>query len=245
VVPRLILFGAVLAGACAAGFVTATSPAATARCGLSGVQKLHGQVSMTYQEAANAVIPGTTNSITISLSRQANDVAVHLGRLKTKVPGYYLFNGRSSGGSFAVADQYASKETSGSLTANSVSQPALATLGGHLGPCRYQLAVYFTTRGTFGGNTDWSGYSPNVSDAFVTPQRKVPPSGRLAGSTVVPAASDCDITYGTAGCAAFSGGWTTDFTMFKRCGTTSAGKCQSDEDTDFGDATISWNISPG
>jgi hypothetical protein len=33
--------------------------------------------------------------------------------------------------------------------------------------------------------------------------------------------------------------------MLKRCGTTSAGTCQSEDDTDFGDATISWNLSPG
>jgi hypothetical protein len=61
----------------------------------------------------------------------------------------------------------------------------------------------------------------------------------------VPAAYDCDITYGTAGCAGFSDGWSTKFAMLKRCGATSAGTCQSEDDTDFGDATISWNLSPG
>jgi hypothetical protein len=58
-------------------------------------------------------------------------------------------------------------------------------------------------------------------------------------------ADGCGIDYGTAGCVGYSGGWSNDFTMFKRCGTTSAGTCRSNEDTDFGEATISWSLAPG
>jgi hypothetical protein len=80
--------------------------------------------------------------------------------------------------------------------------------------------------------TDWS--------------RKAPSSVKLVGSALVPVDADgCGIDYGTAGCVGYSGGWSNDFTMFKRCGTTSAGTCPSNEDTDFGEATISWSLAPG
>lgn len=242
-VPRLILLVGVVAAGCAAGFVTATSPAATQACALSSVGKLHGHVSMTFNESANGVIPGTPYTVTVSFARHATGVPVHLKKLKSRVPGYYVFIGGSSGGWFVVNDANTG-DGEGTMTASGPSLPFTAGLAGHAGPCRYQLAVDFRIRATSTG-TAANEYSTTVGSSFVTPQRKVPSSGKLAGSTIVPAASDCDLTYGTAGCAGFSGGWTTKFTMLKRCGATSAGTCQSEDDTDFGDATISWNLSPG
>jgi hypothetical protein len=242
-VPRLILLFGVVAAACAAGVITATSPAATQACALSSVGKLHGHVSMTFNESANGVIPGTPYTVTVSFARHATNVAVHLKKLKSKVPGYYFFVGGSNGGSFVVNDTYSGDGT-GTMTASGKSLPITAGLGGHAGPCRYQLSVSFLIRTTSTG-TAAAGYSGTVGTTFTTPQRTVPSSGKLAGSTIVPAAYDCDITYGTAGCAGFSDGWSTKFAMLKRCGATSAGTCQSEDDTDFGDATISWNLSPG
>jgi hypothetical protein len=125
------------------------------------------------------------------------------------------------------------------MKANGPSLHTLAGLGGHAGACRYQLSVAFAIRTTPSGEAT-SGYPTAVDSTFTTPLSK-----KLSGSTIVPAVSDCAIDYGTAGCAGFSGGWTTKFTMLKRCGATSAGKCQSADDTDFGDATISWSLSPG
>jgi hypothetical protein len=237
-VPRLIVVAAIVAAACGAGFVTANSPAATQRCMLASVKSLHGHAAMTFNESANGVIPGTPYNVAVSFNRQANNVAVHLKKLKSRVPGYYVFVGGSSGGSFAVDDANTG-DGEGTMKANGPSLPIIAGLGGHAGPCRYQLSVSFRIRATPSG-TAANGYSTTVGTTFTTPQAK-----KLTGSTIVPAADDCDITYGTAGCAGFSGGWTTKFVMLKRCGATSAGTCPSADDTDFGDATISWSLSPG
>ena len=125
------------------------------------------------------------------------------------------------------------------MKADGASLPITAGLGGHAGPCRYQLSVGFRIRAKATGEAA-NGYSTMVGTTFTTPQ-----SAKLTGSAIVPAVNDCDITYGTAGCAGFSGSWTTKFVMLKRCGATSAGQCQSADDTDFGDATISWSLSPG
>ena len=241
-VPRLIVFAAIVGAACAAGFVTANSPAATQanRCGLASYKSLHGHASMTYIESANGVIPGTPHNVAVSFNRQASDVAVHLKKLKAnpRLPGYYVYVGGSNGGSFAVDDANTG-DGEGMMQANGPSLPIIAGLGGHAGPCRYQLSVSFRIRAKPSGPAS-SGYPTMVGITFTTPQSK-----KLSGSTIVPGAYDCDITYGTAGCAGFSGSWTTKFEMLKRCGATSAGQCQSPEDTDFGDATISWNLSPG
>ena len=156
-VPRVILVAGVVAAATAAGFVTANSPAATQACRLTNVGKLHGHVSLTFHESATGVIPGTSHSITVSLSRAATNVGVHLTKLRTKVPGYYVFVGRSSGGSFAVDDTYASDEgtETGTLTAKGAARSFTAGLAGHSGPCLYQLSVGFWTRATFSGT--WTG----------------------------------------------------------------------------------------
>jgi len=246
VVPRLTFLLAALAAACAAGFVTATSPAATQGCALSSVSKLHGHVAMTLHESATAKIPGTEHSISLTLSRQASDVSVHLKKLRTK-SGYYVFVGGSSGGSLDVNDTYSSDGgQSGKLTADGPVKGLTAGLGGHPNTCLYQLSVGFWIRAAFHGNFDGSPYTTGISDSLLTRTRKVPASGKLAGSALVPVDADgCGIDYGSAGCVGYSGGWSNDFTMFKRCGTTSAGTCPSDEDTDFGDATISWSLSPG
>jgi hypothetical protein len=121
-----------------------------------------------------------------------------------------------------------------------------AGLAGHPNTCLYQLAVSFWTRATFSGTLDGSRYSTAITDSLLTRSRKAPSSGKLVGSALVPVDADgCGIDYGTAGCVGYSGGWSNDFTMFKRCGTTSAGTCPSNEDTDFGEATISWSLAPG
>ena len=243
---RVILVAGAVATATAAGFVTANSPAATQACRLASVGKLHGHVSLTFNESATGVIPGTLHSITVSLSREATNVGVHLTKLRTKVPGYYVFVGRSSGGSFAVDDTYASGDDTGTLTAKGAVRSFTAGLGSHSGPCGYQLAVSFWTRASFSGTIDGSRYSTAITDSLLTRSRKAPSSGKLVGSALVPVDADgCGIDYGTAGCVGYSGGWSNDFTMFKRCGTTSAGTCPSNEDTDFGDATISWSLAPG
>lgn len=245
-VPRVIVVAAAVAIATAAGFATASSPAATQACSLSSIGKLHGHVSMTFHESATAVIPDTSHSITVSLSRKATNIGVHLTKLRSKVPGYYVFLGRSSGGSFVVDDKYASEEATGAFTAKGPPRSLTAGLAGHSGPCLYQLSVGFWTRATFSGTLDGSSYPTGMTDSLLTLRRKAPSSGKLAGSALVPVDADgCGIDYGTAGCVGYSGGWSNDFTMFKRCGTTSAGTCPSEEDTDFGDATISWNLSPG
>jgi hypothetical protein len=247
VVPRVILLASVVATATAAGFVTANSPAATQACRLASVAKLHGQVSMTFHESATGVIPDTKHSITVSLSRQAT-IGVHLKKLRAnpRLPGYYVFFGRSTGGSFDVDDTYASDEETGTLTANGAPRSIGAGLAGHSNTCLYQLSVSFWTRATFSGTLDGSRYSTAISDSLLTRSRKAPSSGKLVGSALVPVDADgCGIDYGTAGCIGYFGGWSNDFTMFKRCGTTSAGTCPSDEDTDFGEATVSWNLSLG
>lgn len=238
-VPRLILVAGAVAVATAAGFVTANSGAAN-RCGLAAFKTLHGHASMTYSESANGEIPGANKSVTILFNRQATDVPVHLHRLKAnpRLPGYYVYVGGSSGGSFNVSDASTGADE-GTMTANGASLPIIAGLGGHAGPCRYQMSVSFRIRAATTGDAA-QGYPTMIGITFTTPQSK-----KLSGSTIVPGAEDCDITYGTAGCAGFSGGWTTKFEMLKRCGATSAGQCQSAEDTDFGDATISWSLSPG
>ena len=241
-VPRVIVVAAVVATATAAGFVTANSPAATKanRCGLASYRGLHGHASMTYNESANGVIPGTGKSVSVVFSRQANDVAVHLKKLNAnpRLPGYYVYVGASRGGSFAVKDTNTG-DGEGTMTATGPSLPIIAGLGGHAGPCRYQLSVSFRIHAAAQGDAT-TGYPTTIGDTFTTPLSK-----KLSGSTIVPGAADCDITYGTAGCAGFSGSWTTKFEMLKRCGATSAGKCQSADDADFGDATISWSLSPG
>ena len=117
-VPRVILVAGAVAAATAAGFVTANSPAATQACRLTSVGRLHGHVSLALNESATGVIPDTQHSITVSLSRKATNVSVRLAKQRSRVPGYYVFLGGSSGGSFAVDDTYASGETSGTLTAN-------------------------------------------------------------------------------------------------------------------------------
>ena len=244
----MILVAGAVAAATAAGFVTANSPAATQACRLTNVGKLHGHVSLTFHESATGVIPGTSHSITVSLSRAATNVGVHLTKLRTKVPGYYVFVGRSSGGSFAVDDTYASDDETetGTLTAKGATRSFTAGLAGHPNTCLYQLSVGFWTRATFSGTLDGSRYSTAMTDSLLTRSRKAPSSGKLVGSALVPVDADgCGIDYGTAGCIGYSGGWSNDFTMFKRCGTTSAGTCPSNEDTDFGDATISWSLAPG
>jgi hypothetical protein len=244
--PRVMFVAAVVATATAAGFITANTPAAAQACRLTNVHKLHGHVTMTFDESATAVIPGTSHSITVSLSRQATNVPVHLTKRRTTVPGYYLFAGRSSGGSFAVDDTYASDEDTGTLTAKGAPRSVSAALGGHANSCLYQLGVTVWTRASFSGTLNGSRYSTAMSDALLTRSRKAPSAGKLVGSALVPVDADgCGIDYGTAGCVGYSGGWSNDFTMFKRCGTTSAGTCPSDEDTDFGEATISWNLSLG
>ena len=240
------LVAGAVATTAAAGFVTANSPAATQTCRLTSAGKLHGHVSLTFHESATGVIPGTSHSITVSLSRKATNLGVRLTKLRTRVPGYYVFFGRSSGGSFAVDDTYASDEETGTLSANGPPRSIGAGLAGHPNTCRYQLSVSFWTRASFSGTLDGSRYSTAISDSLLTRSRKVPASGKLVGSALVPVEADgCGIDYGTAGCIDYSGGWSNDFTMFKRCGTTSAGTCPSNEDTDFGEATISWNLSVG
>jgi hypothetical protein len=238
-VPRLILVAGAVAVATAAGFVTANSGAAN-RCGLSAYKGLHGHASMTYSESANGVIPGTGKSVAIVFSRQANSVPVHLKRLKAnpRLPGYYVYVGGSSGGSFSVNDASTGADE-GTMTASGPSLPITAGLGGHAARCGYFLSVSFRIRVATTGDAA-AGYPTIVGITFTTPFSK-----KLSGSTIVPGAADCDISYGTAGCAGFSGGWTTKFEMLKRCGATSAGQCQSLDDTDFGDATISWSLSPG
>jgi hypothetical protein len=241
-VPRLIVVAGIVAAACAAGFATASSPAATQanRCGLASYKSLHGHVSMTYNESASGEIPGANKSVTILFNRQATSVPVHLHRLKAnpRLPGYYFYTGGSSGGSFTVNDASTGADE-GTMTASGPSLPFIAGLGGHAGPCLYQLSVSFRIRAAATGDAA-VGYSSYIGSTFTTPRSK-----KLSGSTVVPGAGDCDITYGSAGCVGFSGGWTTKFVMLKRCGATSAGQCQSLDDTDFGDATISWSLSPG
>lgn len=246
-VPRVILVAGAVAAATAAGFVTTNSPAATQACRLTSVDKLHGHVSLALNESATGVIPDTQHSITVSLSRKATNVSVRLAKQRSRVPGYYVFIGRSSGGSFAVDDTYAGEETSGTLTANAGPVRSFtAGLAGHPNTCLYQLAVSFWTRATFSGTLDGSRYSTAITDSLLTRSRKAPSSGKLVGSALVPVDADgCGIDYGTAGCVGYSGGWSNDFTMFKRCGTTSAGTCPSNEDTDFGEATISWSLAPG
>lgn len=238
----MILVAAAVATATAAGFVTANSPAGTQanRCGLAAYKGLHGHASMTYDESAHGEIPGTNKSVTISFNRQATDVPVHLHRLKAnpRLPGFYVYTGGSSGGSFSVNDASTGADE-GTMTAGGPSLPFIAGLGGHAGPCRYQLSVSFRIRAAATG-TATDGYPTMVGITFTTPQSK-----KLSGSAGVPGAYDCDITYGPEGCAGFSGGWTTKFEMLKRCGATSAGTCQSPDDTDFGNATISWSLSPG
>ena len=243
----VILAGAV-ATATAAGFVTANSPAATQACRLTSVGKLHGHVSLALNESATGVIPGTKHSITVSLSRHATNVSVHLAKQRSRVPGYYVFLGRSSGGSFSVDDTYADDQgtETGTLTAKGAPRSIGAGLAGHPNTCLYQLGVAFWTRASFSGTIDGSRYLTAMSDSLLTRSRKVPSSGKLVGSALVPVDADgCAIDYGTAGCVGYSGGWSNDFTMFKRCGTTSAGTCPSNEDTDFGEATISWSLAPG
>lgn len=245
-VPRLIVLLTALAAACAAGFVTSTSPAATQGCRLATATKLTGHISMTLNESAHAVVPSTPYSITIALSRQASHVGIHLKRLRHAIGGYYGFVGGASGGSFAVHDSYAdNKGTSGTLTADGPARALTTGLFGHPNSCTYQLGANFWVPGKFGGNVDSSGYSSRIADSVLTRTSKVPSSGHMSGSALVPVVDDCSIDYGSAGCVGYSGGWSTDFTMFKKCGTTSAGTCPSSEDTDFGEATISWNLSPG
>ena len=53
VVPRVIFVAAAVAAATAAGFVTANSPAATQRCRLASVGKLHGHVSLALQRVGH------------------------------------------------------------------------------------------------------------------------------------------------------------------------------------------------
>jgi hypothetical protein len=249
VVPRVIFVAGAVAAATAAGFVTANSPAATQACRLTNVGKLHGHVSLTLNESATGVIPDTQHSITVSLSRKATNVSVHLAKQRSRVPGYYVFLGGSSGGSFTVGDTYASDDatSTGTLTASGSPVRSLtAGLAGHPNTCLYQLGVSFWTRATFSGTLDGSRYSTAIIDSLLTRSRKVPSAGKLAGSALVPVDADgCGIDYGTAGCVGYSGGWSNDFTMFKRCGTTSAGTCPSNEETDFGEAMISWSLAPG
>ena len=166
-VPRVILVAGAVATATAAGFVTANSPAATQACRLTSVGKLHGHVSLTLNESATGVIPDTQHSITVSLSRKATNVSVHLAKQRSRVPGYYVFLGGSSGGSFAVDDTYAGEETSGTLTANGGPVRSLtAGLAGHPNTCLYQLAVSFWTRATFSGTLDGSRYSTAITDSL-------------------------------------------------------------------------------
>ena len=248
-VPRVIFVAGVVAAATAAGFVTAKSPAATQRCLLASLGTLQGHVSLALNESATGVIPDTSHSITVSLSREATGLGVRLAKQRTKVPGYYVFFGRSKGGSFAVDDTYADDEgtETGTLTANGAPPLSIsAGLAGHSNTCLYQLSVVFRTRATFSGTLDGSRYSTVMSDSLLTRSRKAPSSGKLVGSALVPVDADgCGIDYGTAGCVGYSGGWSNDFTMFKRCGTTSAGMCPSNEDTDFGEANISWSLARG
>ena len=245
---RVAIIVIALGAACAAGFVTANSPAATQRCRLSSAKKLDGHVSLTLHESATGVIPGTQHSITISFSRQATDIGVHLARLRTRVPGYYGFVGGARGGSFTVHDAYTTDDgkSDGTMTDTGPVHGLPAGIFGHPNTCTYQLSVGFWTQTHFSGNFDNSGYTTRISDSLLTRTRKVPASGKLAGSALVPVDSDgCGIDYGSAGCVGYFGGWSNDFTMFKECGTTSAGTCPSAEDTDFGEATISWSLSTG
>ena len=253
-VPRLIRRGLVVAGvsaACAAGFVTATSAstASTQACRLASVSSLHGHISMTVHETASGEIPGTTHSEVISLSRQASNVAIDLKKKRLKVRGWIGYYGYSHGGTFAVEDTVAftGSDTSGTLTANGPPTKVGAVLAAAIvnGSCGYELGVSFRKKATFNGSPGLS-YAATVSNAVVTPSRKVPPSGKLAGSAQVPLEwDDCALLESPGGCVAYSGAWSTDFTMLKRCNATSAGKCPSADDTDLGEAQISWNLSPG
>jgi len=134
----------------------------------------------------------------------------------------------------------------GTLTGKGVPQLVGAVLAASPGGgCGYEVGVTLGMRTTFGGNVGLS-VSTFVSDFIITPSRKVPSSGKLAGSANVRLEpTGCALIYSPGGCAMYSGGWSNDFTMFKRCGTTSAGTCPSDDDTDFGEAHISWSLSPG
>jgi hypothetical protein len=250
VVLRVIVLAAVVTTATAAGFVTANSPAATQACRLASVGTLKGHVSMTVNETASGVIPGTKYSEVVSLSRQASNVAIVLKKKKLKIPDWIGYSGYTKGGSFTVADSIAFTEsdTNGTLTANGASPQKLGailavSLAG--GNCGYVLSVRFGIKATFAGSIGLS-VSPYVSDFLITPARKVPSSWRLAGNAVVPLElSQCDFRLSPGGCVMYSGGWSNDFTMLKRCNATSAGKCPGERETDLGEAHISWNLSPG
>jgi hypothetical protein len=244
---RLILISAAVAATTAAGFVTANSPAATQACRLASVGKLHGHLSMSVHETATGLVPGTTRSEVVSLSRQASNVSVQLKKKKLRIPGWTGYYGYSQGGSFNVADSFDNGSGgTGTLTGKGAPKRLGAVLAASPGGgCGYELGVTFALKTTFSGSISLS-VSPSVSDFIITPSRKVPSSGKLAGSaTVRLEPTGCALIYSPGGCVMYSGGWSNDFTMFKRCGTTSAGKCPSDDETDFGEAQINWNISPG
>lgn len=256
-VPRLIVRAvlvAVVGAGCAAGFVKATSAStASMQACFGSIKTLHGHVSMTLNEVATGDAPGIAGSATVSLARHAANVAVQLRKAKSRLgPTWTGFIGKSHGGSFVAEDSLTLRDgggdaETGTLTAKGAPRTATAGLvaASAGGSCGYELSVGFGHASTFSGSLSVS-HTNSISIGFVTPSRHVPPSLKLSGGAVVSAEpTGCELIVRPGGCATFSDGWANDYETLKECHSVVAANCSKPGDTDFGDAKISWSLSPG